>query len=236
MVWLDLASCPYVIAQQRLVCQGGWVTVRTTSVEYTLFTGTRLTHQDAERALADYLAAIWGVTDFRVAAEEGGCLPITDAPFARRLGQRVLAIGVRGGRIKPSTGYAFCRVQADSDAIVQSLLAHGHPFDLPADPARYRWLDAVLLRVMRTRGEAIAPAFAAMFGRNPMARILRFLDEQATAADILRIMASLPAPLFVGTALKAAAGQIDGRGITRESPKSLRSTGLECTPMISDAA
>jgi lycopene beta-cyclase len=188
-------------------------------VEYTLFTETRLTYRDAERALADYLAAIWGVIDFRVAAEEGGCLPITDAPFARRLGQRVLAIGGRGGRIKPSTGYAFCRVQADSDAIVQSLLAHGHPFDLPADLARYRWLDAVLLRVMRTRGEAIAPAFAAMFARNPMECILRFLDEQATALDILSIMASLPAPLFVGTALKMAAVQIAGRGTTRERRK-----------------
>jgi lycopene beta-cyclase len=176
-------------------------------VEYTLFTETRLTHRDAERALADYLAATWGVTEFRVAAEEGGCLPITDAPFARRQGQRVLAIGVRGGRIKPSTGYAFSRVQADSDAIVQSLLTHGHPFDLPASPARYGWLDAVLLRVMRTHGEAIAPAFAAMFGRNPMARILRFLDEQATPLDILKIMASLPAPLFVGTAVQMMAAR-----------------------------
>ena len=121
-----------------------------------------------------------GIDDFHVVAEEGGCLPITDAPFARRLGQRVLAIGVNGGRIKPSTGYAFSRVQADSEAIVQSLLAHGHPFALPASPAPYGWLDAVMLRVMRDHGELIAPAFAAMFSRNPTARILRFLDEQAS--------------------------------------------------------
>jgi lycopene beta-cyclase len=51
----------------------------------------------------------------------------------------VLAIGVNGGRIKPSTGYAFSRVQADSEAIVQSLLTHGHPFALPAGPARVVW-------------------------------------------------------------------------------------------------
>jgi lycopene beta-cyclase len=131
----------------------------------------------------------------------------------------VLAIGVRGGRIKPSTGYAFSRVQADSDAIVQSLLAHGHPFELPADPACYGWLDAVLLRVMRTHPNAIAPAFAAMFGRNPMARILRFLDERATTGDILRIMASLPAPLFVGTALEVAARQVGGVGKRKEGAK-----------------
>jgi lycopene beta-cyclase len=189
-------------------------------VEYTLFTQTRLTHRETEQALATYMRTILGIEDYRIVSEEGGCLPITDAPFARRLGQRVLAIGVRGGRIKPSTGYAFSRVQADSDAIVQSLLAHAHPFDLPADPVRYGWLDAVLLRVMRTHPDAITPAFAAMFGRNPMARILRFLDEQATTGEILRIMASLPAPLFVGAALAMAAEQIGASARAKEKGRS----------------
>jgi lycopene beta-cyclase len=125
----------------------------------------------------------------------------------------VLAIGVRGGRIKPSTGYAFSRVQADCEAIVQSLLDHGHPSALPASPAPYGWLDAVMLRVMRDHGELIAPAFATLFSRNPAARILRFLDEQASPLDVLAIMASLPVPLFVGTALELAVGQ---RGNVRE--------------------
>ncbi len=170
-------------------------------VEYTLFTDQRLTHEETERAIVTYVQSTLGIDDFRVAAEEGGCLPITDAPFPRHLGRRVMAIGVKGGRMKPSTGYAFSRVQADSEAIVQSLLAHGHPFALPASPASYGWLDAVMLRVMRDSGELIAPAFAAMFSRNPAARILRFLDEQASMVDVLAIMASLPAPLFAGTAL-----------------------------------
>lgn len=177
-------------------------------VEYTLFTDQRLTHEETEQAIVSYMQSMLGIDDFRVVAEEGGCLPITDAPFARRLGQRVLAIGVNGGRIKPSTGYAFSRVQADSQAIVQSLLGHGHPFALPAGPASYRWLDAVMLRVMRDHGELIAPAFAALFSRNPAARILRFLDEQAAPLDVLAIMASLPAPLFVGTALQMAVGRM----------------------------
>ncbi len=182
-------------------------------VEYTLFTKTRLTHNETEQAMTNYLESVLGVDEFRIVAEEGGCLPITDAPCARRLGQRVLAIGVNGGRIKPSSGYAFSRVQADSEAIVQSLLAHSHPYALPASPASYRWLDAVMLRVMRDHSEAIAPAFAALFSRNPAERILRFLDEQATAVDILGIMASLPAPLFVGAALEVAMGRM---GMERE--------------------
>jgi len=179
-------------------------------VEYTLFTDQRLTRADTEHAIVAYVQSTLGIDDFRITAEEGGCLPITDAPFLRRLGHRVLAIGVKGGRIKPSTGYAFSRVQADSAAIVQSLLAHGHPFALPASPTHYGWLDTVMLRVMRNQGELIAPAFAVMFRRNPAARILRFLDEQATAGDTLRIMASLPAALFIGTALEVAVERTGG--------------------------
>lgn len=179
-------------------------------VEYTLFTGTRLTHREAEQAMATYMQTVWSSADFSIVAEEGGCLPITDAPFARRLGQRVLAIGVRGGRIKPSTGYAFSRVQADSDATLRSLLTHGHPFDLPAGPGPYGLMDTVMLRVMCDHGEAIAPAFAALFSRNPMKRVLRFLDEQASPLEILQVMASLPAPLFAGTALGMAAEQVVG--------------------------
>ena len=182
-------------------------------VENTLFTDQPLTREDTEQAIVTYIQSTLGITDFRVVAEEGGCLPITDAPFPRHLGRRVLAIGINGGRIKPSTGYAFSRVQDDSAAIVQSLLDHGHPFALPACPLRYGWLDAVMLRVMRDHSEAIAPAFAALFKRNPMARVLRFLDEQAAVVDILRIMASLPVPLFVGTVLELAVGQ---RGNVRE--------------------
>lgn len=200
-------------------------------VEYTLFTDQRLTHQQAEQTIAAYVRTVLGVDKFHIVAEEGGCLPITDAPCTRRLGERVMAIGVKGGRIKPSTGYAFSRVQADSEAIVQLLLAHGHPFALPVSPAPYRWLDAVMLRVMRDHGEVIAPAFAAMFSRNPTARLLRFLDEQASPRDVLAVMASLPAPLFVGTALALAVGRIgktgkaekeraDGDGGTR--PRKLR--------------
>lgn len=185
-------------------------------VEYTLFTKARLTHAETDAAIATYLHSVLAVEDFRIIAEEGGCLPITDAPFPRRLGQRVLSIGVAGGRIKPSTGYAYSRVQADSAAIVQSLLAHGHPFALAASTARYGWLDSVMLRVMHDHGEAIAPAFAAMFDHNPMARILRFLDEQATIADILRIMVSLPAPLFVGTALSLAAERVAAGKLGKE--------------------
>jgi lycopene beta-cyclase len=108
-----------------------------------------------------------------------------------------MAIGTLGGMVKPSSGYAFTRIQADSAAIVRSLLHAGHPFDVPASPQFYRTCDALMLNVMACHGDQAKPIFTAMFKNNPIERILRFLDETTSPRENLAMMASLPAWLFV---------------------------------------
>jgi len=59
-----------------------------------------------------------------------------------------------------------------------------------------------MLRVMAEHPDQIEPAFAAMFGRNPVERILRFLDEDAGPAEVVELIATLPRKVFVQTALR----------------------------------
>jgi lycopene beta-cyclase len=108
-----------------------------------------------------------------------------------------MAIGTSGGMVKPSSGYAFTRIQADSAAIVRSLLQAGHPFDVPASPLIYRLCDTLMLHVMARHGKQAKPIFTTMFQNNPIERILRFLDETTSPGENLAMMASLPAWLFV---------------------------------------
>ena len=117
---------------------------------------------------------------------------MTDHPFPRRLGQRVMSIGTKGGRVKPSTGYAFLRIQRDSAAIVQSLVNHDQPFDLPARRGRFGLHDAILLNIMTHYPDDLKPIFTIMFKHNPIQRIFRFLDETATFPEEVRFIASLP--------------------------------------------
>jgi lycopene beta-cyclase len=128
-------------------------------------------------------------------------IPITDRPYARRLNERpnghVLAIGMQGGRIKPSTGFAFMRVQADSAAIVQSLIEHDQPFDIPEDSERYRLYDSLLLDIMEREPERIQAIFAALFKHNSIEQVLSFLDEQASLAQNVRMIATLPPAPFL---------------------------------------
>jgi lycopene beta-cyclase len=139
-----------------------------------------------------YIETVLGIQDYRILAEEEGILPLTDQPFPRRIGQRIMTIGTLGGRIKPSSGYAFLRIQQDSAAIVQSLLRVDHPFDVPPDSRRYRLYDSGLLQVMCHSGEQIKPIFSALVENNPIERVFRFLDGTASLWEDLLVMASLP--------------------------------------------
>jgi lycopene beta-cyclase len=179
-------------------------TERRALVEYTVFSRQVLRRAQYEASIQCYLSDVLGISEYTIRSEERGAVPITDDPLVRTLGRRVMAIGARAGRIKPSTGYAFMRVQKDSEEIVESLLLHDHPFDVPDDPDLYDVLDAVMLKVMDTQGDHIETAFTSMFKRNPVDHILRFLDEEATPWQNLMLVATMPPQVFLHAFLKVS--------------------------------
>lgn len=171
-------------------------------VEYTIFSTSTLSYAQYQEALRTYMEEQLGIKTFELVRRESGCIPITDRPFPRRLGRRVMSIGAKAGRIKPTTGYAFTRIQADSAAIVDSLLRAGDPFDVPGDAYRYRLCDSILLEIMETRGRQVRPIFEAMFARNDIGRIFRFLDETASPWEHLAIIPTLPPLPFLRALLR----------------------------------
>lgn len=174
-------------------------------VEYVLYTSAPISREMCESALRAYLARVLGLDDYRILRREQGVTPLTDWPFPRRVGQRVMTIGIKGGRIKPSTGYAFARMQVDANAIVQSLIAQGDPFHVTRSPLRYRYFDAVLLDVIERRQEWAAPIFTDLFRRNSAERLFRLLDETASVWDNLRMIPSLPPQLLLQAAMRLPA-------------------------------
>jgi lycopene beta-cyclase len=181
-------------------------------IEYTLFSNMPLLPREYEQALQAYLRDVVKIDAYQITRQEGGVIPITDQPYPRRLSGRadgrVMAIGMRGGRIKPSTGFAFMRVQSDSAAIVQSLLKHDQPFDVPEDAARYCLYDSMLLDIMEREPERIQSIFAALFKRNSIEHVLSFLDERASLAQNVHMFASLPPAPFLQALVR--------RGMSRE--------------------
>ncbi len=185
-------------------------------VEYTLFSAQILAKAEYEAQITDYLQNTLGLTSsqYRITAEEVGAIPMTDHPLPARAGARIINLGTRAGRAKPSTGYAFQRIQAQSARLAAALVATGHP---PADPTgdqwQFRMFDTLLLDIMQRQGETTRDLFAQLFERNPVERILRFLDEKTNWIDNLRIMNSVSAGPFmrsIGQVLRGRASQRKG--------------------------
>lgn len=156
--------------------------------------------------LRAHLDRALGVTAYRVVDIESGVSALTSRPHPRRLGRRLMAIGVHGGRLKASTGYAFTRIQRDSEAIVASLQRRGHPFGVPGDRRLFRLLDTLLLRVMSARPAFIERAFEGMFRGSPITRVLRFLDEEASLWEVARLAARMPPGPFLAQLMRWLVG------------------------------
>ncbi|NPV87601.1 MAG: Lycopene cyclase [Anaerolineae bacterium] len=171
-------------------------------VEYTLFSENLLPQSEYETALKEYLASVVGVERYRVLDVEQNRIPMTDYPFPRRLGERVWAIGTLGGRVKPSSGYAFWRIWQDARQMADSLRRYGDPTHVHLSPRRYRWFDQVMLNVMYRQGHQTKRAFTALFRNNPPQRIFGFLNEANPWWEDILVLASLPLPPFLGAFLR----------------------------------
>jgi lycopene beta-cyclase len=134
--------------------------------------------REEEQILKNYIERTLGITGYTVVREEQGVNPMTNYPFPRRRSRHVMAIGIAGGMLKPSTGFAFARIQRDSEAIVRSLLKHGHPFDVPRTEWPYRLFEPLMLWAMARRGEMVGSLLGILFKVGRTHRILDFLDEQ----------------------------------------------------------
>jgi lycopene beta-cyclase len=176
-------------------------------VEYTLFSNMPLQPREYEQALQTYLREVLNIDEYQIARQESGVIPITDQPYPRRLGGRVMSIGMRGGRIKPSTGFAFVRVQSDSAAITQALIENDQPFNIPDDSARYRLYDSLLLDIMEREPARVQSIFAALFKRNSIEQVLSFLEERASLAQNVRLIATLPPGPFLQALLRLGTSQ-----------------------------
>lgn len=171
-------------------------------VEFTLFSHDLLKPAEYESELKNYIRDVLGLETYEIEDSEDGIIPMTDRPFPRRGGRRIMYTGTKGGRVKASTGFAFLRTFRDAQAIVRSLEAHGHPFEVPKPPGRYHLFDSMLLQLLYRRGELSERIFTAFFEKNPIDRLFRFLDEEGGLGENLKLMARSPWGPFIGAFVK----------------------------------
>ncbi|MEZ4888815.1 MAG: lycopene cyclase family protein [Chitinophagales bacterium] len=177
-------------------------------VEFTVFSKDLLPQKSYDQHLQEYIHNNLQLKEYDIEETEFGIIPMTDHPLPQRPHpqKRIMHIGTKGGRSKPSTGYTFWRIQEDSKHIVESLQKTNQPFYTPITSKRFLEYDALLLNILQHQGEQIRPIFTEMFKNNSIQRIFRFLNEESSLAEDLKLMYSVPSRPFLEALWKVKIG------------------------------
>lgn len=171
-------------------------------VEYTLFTEELIPVSQYEEALKTYIDKYLQPGNYGVIAEETGVIPMTNHRFQAVQGN-IINIGTAGGQTKGSSGYTFHFIQKHSARITASLVKKNNPFiSLPTGPARFRFYDSVLLRILKQKTYPGNKIFTTLFRKNETAKVLRFLDNESSWSDEIKLISSLPTLPFLKAAIK----------------------------------
>ncbi len=169
-------------------------------IEYTLFSEKLLEPVQYEEGLKKYIAENLRVDSYKVLEEESGIIPMTNHRFPVNKGN-IINIGSAGGQTKASSGYTFRFIQKHSAGIVERLSLNKYPAVRPMK-RRYHFYDSVLLDILQHKTLPGKIIFTSLFKKNKPQQVLRFLDNESTLSDELKIISSLPTIPFLKAAIR----------------------------------
>jgi lycopene beta-cyclase len=164
-------------------------------VEYTLFSEQLLPTEDYENAIQEYLKNL-GVSSFEILEKEKGAIPMTAVNFYQNNSKNVLHIGTSGGWTKASTGFTFSNINKKTNKLVESL-NKSTDLSLKQPRTRFWYYDLLMLDVLHKHNYFGTKLFGLMFKRNTPYVIFKFLNEESSLLEELKIISSLPPLKFV---------------------------------------
>ena len=173
----------------------------TALVEYTLFSETILNDDIYDASLKAYISEFLGIKNYSIQHTEFGIIPMTNQRFNLQY-HRIVQLGVAGGQVKGSSGYAFQFIQKRTAAIVKGIKQGSTKFDkVELLQRKGNLYDAVLLHVLHQQKMGGDKIFESIFSKNKTEMVLRFLDNESNFFEDVKIMNSVPTKIFLPAAL-----------------------------------
>jgi len=184
--WKDHTSFTYVLPFSKTEA----------IVEFTLFDQEVLKDHEYDEKLKQYISEYLKIKDYEIIEEEKGVIPMTDYPFQKSNNNNFSKIGTAGGWVKPSSGYAFKFCEKYSLKIIDNL-KKGQTPSYQLFSKKYLWYDSLLLDILWNKNHLGASIFAAMFKRNDIRSIFKFLDNEGNLASDFHVIKSFQPTPFI---------------------------------------
>jgi lycopene beta-cyclase len=170
-------------------------------VEYTLFSKEIVEDAVYEAELKNYVENILQIKEYCIIEKEFGIIPMTNRKFSFYENDHY-NIGTAGGQTKASSGYTFQFIQKQSQIVVDSLIQGTSLKQIPSTPKRFRFYDNTFLNILYHRKLQGKDIFTRMFAKNDGIQVLKFLDNESTLTEELKIISTLPTLPFLKAAFK----------------------------------
>lgn len=166
-------------------------------IEVTRFASAPYGPEALSETLMGEVARYTHGTAYATLHQEHGILPMGTRYKKMSKDPSYLKVGLFAGAARPSTGYAFQRIQRWAEACAAQLGNAASPIGHAPDPLLRRAMDALFLQVIRANTITAPALFMALFRHVAPERMIRFLSDNATFSDYLAIIRALPAGLFL---------------------------------------
>ncbi len=158
-------------------------------VEYTFFAPFTPGKVVFENQLLSYLEKNYQGISYRIEAVEYGEIPMTNYNFNSKVCPNLIKIGTAAGWVKPSSGYAFKSIESNIEKLIASLKTNSPRI---GKAKRFQFYDRLLLSILKHENEIGGKLFFEMYKRLNINLLFRFLDEQTTFIEEIKLIFKLP--------------------------------------------
>jgi len=159
-------------------------------VEFTYFTSNVVDETTYDRYVKKYIAQTLKIKDYTIIETESGSIPMTNFPFENYSTKNITKIGTAGGWVKGSTGYSFKHTEKKVAIIIENLKQKRTP-SKGLFKQKYKFYDKIFLKVLQDENEKGEWIFERFYAKNSVESMFRFLDEESSLLEELKIMKSL---------------------------------------------
>ncbi|NHN25658.1 lycopene cyclase [Flavobacterium jejuense] len=159
-------------------------------LEYTLFSKDLLSIEEYEEAIVNYIQKL-GIYDYEIIEKEYGNIPMTSYEFWKHNTKNIVNIGSAGGWTKASTGFTFKNATKKSKALV-TFLQKDADFTQFYKKDKFWLYDLLFIDVLFKNNALGSKVFSALFKKGNPILIFRFLDEETSFLEDLRVMWKCP--------------------------------------------
>lgn len=168
--------------------------------EYTLFSENLLPISEYETEIENYLRDK-NITNYTITEKEKGSIPMTCYHFWKNNSENIIHIGTAGGWSKASTGFTFKNTTKKTSKLIAHLkenkpLQSFHKID------KFWFYDLLLLDILHEKNYLGSTLFGELFKRTSLQNILKFLDEETSFMEDLKILLKMPPANFIRAIFK----------------------------------